>query len=330
MQSAMASEEGCVTMTWEIKNFDLLLKEDLFDSLLSPAWKIEETKGKKKDGLSDAWTVSVREVPCVEGGISSVSCSMKACNGINLVKGAMDVTDLEGYTRFIMMPDKDLNIALQLELMIAYHRVCQGQLALHSPTKIAGHKNVSGEGSCSLGRDFLHLYREGMLSDVTLHAEDPRRSFSAHRSILAARSPVFRAIFEESSGGQSVDMDGVDSETVGRMLVYLYGHSLEDLGWREASALYCAADKYGVVRLKEKCAAILEACLTADNARDMLVLADGCSDKALVERVVLFILDHEEVVSSAQWEELERDNSALAAKIVKQLFLRRGKRMRVA
>ncbi|KAG8186994.1 hypothetical protein JTE90_005766 [Oedothorax gibbosus] len=191
-----------------------------------------------------------------------------------------------------------------MELIVALHGrqelsassqvVRETPLNPNSPTNNAKQKNVSG----ALGDDLLLLYRGSALSDATLNTEG--KSFSAHRSILAARSPVFRAMFEkdETSEVQSgvVDIDDVDSETVDRMLVYLYGDSVGDLEWKEASTLYYAADKYEILPLREKCADFLKACLAADNACDLLVLADRHSDQELMTCVVDFILGHEEVL----------------------------------
>ncbi|KAG8175895.1 hypothetical protein JTE90_019316 [Oedothorax gibbosus] len=109
--------------------------------------------------------------------------------------------------------------------------------------------------SNTLSNDIRNLYQEQLHTDATLNTADGK-SFEAHKNILAARSPVFRAMFEKDEMSERrsgvVDIDDVDSETVDRMLAFLYSDSLDDLQWEEAAALYYAADKYAVQPLKKK------------------------------------------------------------------------------
>ncbi|KAG8198054.1 hypothetical protein JTE90_001888 [Oedothorax gibbosus] len=187
------------------------------------------------------------------------------------------------------------NINLQLDTIVAHHNNCQYQIAY--PTSFPSAKTGCSSEAVNdpLSKDLLQLYRDGILSDATINTEG--KSFSAHRSILAARSPIFRAMFEKDEMSEGplgvVDIDDVDSETVGRMLVFLYGDSLQGLQWGEAASLYYAADKYAVQPLKQKCADILKAGLTVDNVCDALILAHTHSDEQLMKSVVDFMHDHQ-------------------------------------
>ncbi|KAG8193870.1 hypothetical protein JTE90_011430 [Oedothorax gibbosus] len=217
---------------------------------------------------------------------------------------------------------------LQLDTIVAHHNNSQCQITHPTSSAIAKIGGSSEAVNDPLRIDLLHLYRDGILSDATINTEG--KSFSAHRSILAARSPVFRAMFEkdEMSEGRSgvVDIDDVDSETVDRMLVFLYGDSLQGLQWGEAASLYYVADKYAIQPLKQKCADILKTGLTVDNVCDALVLADTHSDEQLMKSVVDFIYDHQEVVSSPKFEQLEDIKPRLTSKVTKELFLKIGKK----
>ncbi|KAG8183882.1 hypothetical protein JTE90_009938 [Oedothorax gibbosus] len=167
--------------------------------------------------------------------------------------------------------------------------------------------------SSTLSRDLLQLYRKKTFSDVTLNTDEDT-SLSAHKNILAARSCVFEAMFEKDQTveGRSgvVDIDDVDSETMDRLLVYLYSDSLEvELWWEQASALYYAADKYAILPLKQECAQVLMVAMTADNVCDVLVLADRHADEPLMSCAVDFLRYNQEVFSSPAWENLEKSNS---------------------
>ncbi|KAG8176917.1 hypothetical protein JTE90_018700 [Oedothorax gibbosus] len=184
--------------------------------------------------------------------------------------------------------------------------------------------------SSTLSRDLLQLYRKKTFSDVTLNT-DEATSLSAHKNILAARSRVFEAMLErdQTIEGRSgvVAIDDVDSETMDRLLVYLYSDSLEkELRWEQASALYYAADKYAILPLRRECAQVLIVAMTPDNVCDVLVLGDRHSDEPLMSCAVDFVRYNQEVLSSPVWENLEKCNASLTTKVLRQIFLQKVKK----
>ncbi|KAG8170943.1 hypothetical protein JTE90_006937 [Oedothorax gibbosus] len=182
--------------------------------------------------------------------------------------------------------------------------------------------------SNTLSRDLLLLYKKKAFCDVTLNTEDT--SLSAHKNILSTRSRVFEAMFErdQTVEGRSgvVEIDDVDSETMDRLLVYLYSDSLEDLRWEQASVLYYAADKYAVIPLKRECSQVLMVGLTADNVCDALVLADRHSDEQLMSCAVDFVRYNEEVTYSPTWENFEKSNARLTIKVLRQIIQQKVKK----
>ena len=167
------------------------------------------------------------------------------------------------------------NLHLEFQTIIGIE-VEQQQLSITSD---------AGPGSSNtLSDDILQLYKKNTLSDVTLNTED--KSFQAHTNILATRSTVFHAMFEKDKMIEGfsgvVDIEDIDSETMDRLLVYLYSDKIDNLQWEQASALYYAADKYAVLNLKQKCAEILMVGLTAGNVCEALILADRHSDEQLM------------------------------------------------
>ncbi|GFS45245.1 TD and POZ domain-containing protein 3 [Nephila pilipes] len=70
-----------------------------------------------------------------------------------------------------------------------------------------------------LREDIVSLYREGILCDTELRAEN--KTFPAHILVLSARSPVFRVMFTEDFKEKAkgcVDIADLDSDTVHKML----------------------------------------------------------------------------------------------------------------
>ncbi|GIX80946.1 TD and POZ domain-containing protein 1 [Caerostris extrusa] len=152
------------------------------------------------------------------------------------------------------------------------------------------------------------------MSDVKLKAKTC--SFPAHKVILSARSPVFKAMFSSDMRESTCDIVHIDlnDQTVRRMLRFMYTADVDDLGWSSASELYAAADKYEVLTLKEKCSSYLKANLRPSNACSALVLADLHQDAGLKRLVQDFILKHSlEVMNSDEWKHMMETDLKLAA-----------------
>lgn len=87
------------------------------------------------------------------------------------------------------------------------------------------------------------LLDSGTFSDVTLCTRG--REFKAHKAILAARSPVFGAMFEhemEESRKGRVEISDIDPDVFHEMLKFVYTGSTPQLQGM-ADDLLAAADK---------------------------------------------------------------------------------------
>ena len=151
---------------------------------------------------------------------------------------------------------------------------------------------------CALSDDLGTLLSRGSFADTFLVSGG--RRFPAHRCILAARSPVFRAMYDsnaawrETSKTESVVDVGADTEPeiVEAMLEFIYTGKCSSIA-QYATELLAAADKYQLVsflftnaclyihirlhiqdRLKTFCEQWLADNLTTDSAADTLALAD--------------------------------------------------------
>ncbi|GFR29112.1 TD and POZ domain-containing protein 3 [Trichonephila clavata] len=126
-----------------------------------------------------------------------------------------------------------------------------------------------------LKEDFEKLYAEDILSDVQLSTAT--QTFHAHKNILSARSPVFRAMFSNDMKEkieECVPVPDLEADTVHRMLLYMYTNALKGLHWESATKLYAAADKYQIVALKNKCSSFLICSLCPSNLCEILMLSD--------------------------------------------------------
>lgn len=123
-------------------------------------------------------------------------------------------------------------------------------------------------------------------ADVTFQVSG--ETFGAHKCVLAARSPVFRAQFfgamKESTGDTATVMrvDDMEAEAFGALLSFLYTDTLPEFpaGERQSSStsmnqhLLMAADKYHLERLILICEANLCERIETGTAATILALAE--------------------------------------------------------
>ncbi|CAB3980620.1 roadkill isoform X3 [Paramuricea clavata] len=199
---------------------------------------------------------------------------------------------------------------------------------------IADSVNVSGSSSqtafkvqeCNLACQLGNLLDTGLLSDVSLTLADGKH-FNAHKAILAARSPVFGAMFEhemeERKNGRVQILD-VESDVFKEMLQFIYTGKTSKLN-EMAPELLAIADKYAIDRLKTMCEESLCNSLSTDNVCSILILADLHSANNLKEYAVDFVNSHAvAVTNSPGWKTLVSNHSHLLAEAFKVLATQQG------
>ncbi|KAF8777759.1 Speckle-type POZ protein like [Argiope bruennichi] len=159
------------------------------------------------------------------------------------------------------------------------------------------------------------FYSNKYLTDVELKTET--NSFPAHKIVLCARSPVFKAMMDndmKEKNSKSIQVDDLEDDTVQKLLFFLYSDSLENVSWETAIKVYYAADKYQIEKLKLMCSSFLIENLTVSTATELLILADTHNDCDLKKITEDFILEYDEQIFSAEkWGELLETNLQLAA-----------------
>ncbi|GBN51734.1 Speckle-type POZ protein [Araneus ventricosus] len=148
-----------------------------------------------------------------------------------------------------------------------------------------------------MANDLKSMYNDRIFSDTELRTST--QTFSAHKNILSARSPVFRKIFcndmkEKNSG--HVDITDLEDDTLHRMLLYIYTDTLDDMQFDNGCKLYVAADKYEILTLRSSCSSFLKENFSPVKACDVLALGDRHQDDDLKSDVQDFILKHDKEV----------------------------------
>lgn len=193
---------------------------------------------------------------------------------------------------------------------------------------VADSVNISGQSNavqfkvpeCRLADDLGLLFENQRFSDVTLCVNG--RDFQAHKAILAARSPVFAAMFEhemEERKHNRVEISDVDHEVFREMLRFIYTGKAANLE-RMADDLLAAADKYALERLKVMCEEALCTNLSTENSAEVLILADLHSADQLKAQAIDFINTHAtDVMETAGWKSMIRSHPHLLAEAFRVL-----------
>lgn len=193
---------------------------------------------------------------------------------------------------------------------------------------VADSVNISGQNcaiqfkvpDCRLSDDIGDLFESKKFSDVTLNVSG--KEFHAHKAILAARSPVFSAMFEhdmEENKKNRVEITDVDADVLKEMLRFIYtgrASNLENM----ADELLAAADKYALERLKVMCEEELCQSLSVDSVSESLVLADLHNADQLKAYSIDFINSHAaEVMDTAGWKIMVQVRPHLVAEAFRAL-----------
>ncbi|XP_049795310.1 uncharacterized protein LOC126210186 isoform X2 [Schistocerca nitens] len=154
----------------------------------------------------------------------------------------------------------------------------------------------------ALAEDLEQLLKSKNLTDIKLSAGGVQ--LDAHRAILCARSPVFRAMLshdtKEALEGL-VEISDAEPQVVSEMLRYMYTDRIQ-VPSDMTEQLLVVFDKYGLQDPKLKCELELARHLTIDSAADIAVYAVIHSCSFLQKVCVAFIKQNlEQVVGSGGW-----------------------------
>jgi glutamine synthetase type III len=135
------------------------------------------------------------------------------------------------------------------------------------------------------------LFNNYTFSDISIVCSD-RRTFPAHRNIIALRSPVFQLTTEmrpEAVARRSTEIivSDIDGETMLELLRYIYTTRVDsDITHSVARKLIFAAAKYNLKELKSICASKLIAGISAENAIETLLLAKQYREGKLMRECI--------------------------------------------
>ncbi|KAJ4843756.1 hypothetical protein Tsubulata_047049, partial [Turnera subulata] len=174
---------------------------------------------------------------------------------------------------------------------------------------------------------FFGLYREQILTDIQLKPGNDGPSISAHRAVMAARSQIFKNMFDSDAciapAKDTITLPELSHEELEAFLEFLYSGNLSlDKVEKHVYSLTLAADKYEIPYLMKFCERHMLRSLDSTNALDILEISDVCSNKALKETTLNFIVRNvEDVVFSPKFESFVPKNPHLAVHISRAVLM---------
>lgn len=170
---------------------------------------------------------------------------------------------------------------------------------------------IFGVGEINALNHLADLFARQTHSDVQFCFKKGE-TIGGHVSILAARSPVFAAMFQhdmQESNTREVAIEDIRPEIFKELLHYIYsGRCSNPLTEDTVQPLFVAADKYDIKDLKEDCVRYLLPSVNVKNAIELMIWADLQSidnlKKAAIECV---IRNGREICHQKEWETLTKN-----------------------
>ncbi|GAB2289909.1 hypothetical protein Dimus_024208 [Dionaea muscipula] len=157
-----------------------------------------------------------------------------------------------------------------------------------------------------------------LLSDVVLVASDTLVPIPANKVVLASRSPVFKAMFENDMKEKISGMIKISDVTCDSLCLFVnYLYTAEVcLDEQIACDLLVLAEKYQVKHLKEHCEKYLVSTLSLDNSYSNYVFALQYGAEKLLEASLSIITDNMDTfMNTDEYLELVKKDASLVAGI---------------
>ena len=169
--------------------------------------------------------------------------------------------------------------------------------------------------------DLTKFFASMTLCDVTFVVD--KKEFQAHKAILAARSPVFAAMFQhdmKEAALNRVNIVDVEPDIFQTVLRFIYTDQVGLTG-ENSPALLVAANRYNLDLLKWKCEVFLSQHLCTEICCGVLDLADIHGAVNLKKAVINFIRNFSsKVVSTDEWKKMKKSRPDLVCDVVQDLL----------
>ncbi|XP_063089735.1 speckle-type POZ protein-like [Cavia porcellus] len=169
---------------------------------------------------------------------------------------------------------------------------------------------------CCLAEDLGSLWKSSWFTDCCVCVAG--QEFQAHKTILAARSQVFCAMFQhemQESKTNRIEIKDMEPEVFKELMFFIYTGKAPNLS-AMAPDLLAAADKYGLHLLKLLCEIDLCKNFPKENAVEILIFADLYSAYLLKTFAMHFINYHiSDIRETSKWKAMVQSHPRLVAEV---------------
>jgi len=174
----------------------------------------------------------------------------------------------------------------------------------------------------SILQNYKSMYETGLFTDVVLVVGECE--LRVHKCILAARSPVFTAMFEHKETKEAqenrVEITDLSIEVCRILVEYIYTGKVNSVH-EYALELLEAADKYQLDHLKNSCALYLSSHLNVESVARILLTADLHEIKELKDKCFNFIITKgPSVIETTGWSKLTELRPKLGVELFEYLI----------
>ncbi|XP_061375133.1 BTB/POZ domain-containing protein At3g56230 [Gastrolobium bilobum] len=175
-------------------------------------------------------------------------------------------------------------------------------------------------------RGFVAAFKAQIHTDILVSPGSHGPPIPAHKSVLAARSEIFKNMLEcdecKAPPSNTITIPDLNHEELESLLEFLYSGALaEEKLEKHVYALSQAADKYVIPHLLKHCERHMLSSLSTSNALETLEIADTCSNYNLKETTLNFLVKNiEHMVSSPKFEAFVHRSPHLTVQLVTRAF----------
>jgi speckle-type POZ protein len=220
----------------------------------------------------------------------------------------ISLTDLENPVNHLL-PNDTLTICCRVVETNSKTEECSCQI--EQPQTTNARRKLGEDLACVLDEKY---------ADFVFKVKNEK--IAAHRVILAARSPLFAAMFQhdmQEKRTNEAEITDVAPAVFRALLRFIYTGHCEVVNLAEE--LLVAANKYDIQDLKQICAKELRKKLTADNAVHLLVFSDLHQANDLKEGAIRFINKNAPaVMKTPSWINFPKSHQHLVLELYNKLF----------
>ena len=172
-----------------------------------------------------------------------------------------------------------------------------------------------------LADQMTQLFESMDHSDITFTVQG--KEFHPHKAILACRSPMFAAMFQnemrEKSSNRANIVD-MDPDTFQAILRFIYTGQV-DLNLENCETMLQASNFCLIEQLKWKCESFMAKHLKMNNCCDVLALAEVHAAKNLKKAALNFVcVSAAEVMKTDGWKKMRNKHHSLVSEVLEHLL----------